>query len=227
MIPGRIVALALAVALLFGAGVTVAATRDSDNQSATGAPPAIDRAETTTSSTALPTTTVTPETSTTQSPERTTTTRQATTTVVRPTTTTRPRASTTTTTATLRDCAAAQIEVRATTGKRTYAPTEQVTFESTLRNRSTTACTYVGYTFQATFADPAGRRIIEVITVADERAPKPLVPGAVLTGAVPFDQGACQQQPCPTLTPGPGYSATASWGFPGGPYLASATFTLG
>jgi hypothetical protein len=127
----------------------------------------------------------------------------------------------------LRDCTAAQIEVTATTDKRSYAPTEQVKFESTLRNRSSTACFYVGYTFAATFADPGGRRIIEVITVADEPVPKTLAPGAVLTGSVPFDQATCQQQPCPTLTRGAGYSATASWGFPGGPYLASATFSLG
>ncbi len=203
----------------------MAAIRDPDTESEAGAPPVTDPPQSTTSSTALPsTTTIPPETSTTQVAAQTTTTRRVTTTVVRPTSTT--RAPTTTTTATLRDCTAAQIEVTATTDKRSYAPTEQVKLESTLRNRSSTACSYVGYTFQATFADPGGRRIIESTTVADERTPRPLVPGAVLTGSVPFDQGACQQQPCPPLTRGTGYSVTAVWGFPGGPYLASATFAL-
>ena len=215
-------ALALAALLLLGAGIGVAATRDPDDESDAAAI----QPEVTTSTVAPSTTTVPAETTTTQGFATTTTARPVTTTVVRATTTTTRRASTTTTTATARDCIANQIEVAATTDRASYPPSEQILFQSTLRNRSSTPCFYAGYEFQATFADPAGRRIIEFKTVSPGTR-SPLAPGAVLTGSVPFDPRACQTQPCPTLTPGPGYSVTATWGLAGGPYQARATFALG
>lgn len=216
-------ALGLAALLLGGAGIGVAATREPDKDSEA----AIDQPElTTTSSTAAASTTTIPDTTTTQVVATTATTRGAPTTVVRPTTTTAPRAPATTTTTAARNCTAAQIEVAATTDKRSYVPGEQVIFSSTLRNRSSTTCFYAGYRFQATFADPAGRRIIE-FDMDSPGTRSPLAPGAVLTGSVPFDQGACQAQPCPTLRPGPGYSVTATWSFAGGPYQARATFAVG
>lgn len=210
--------------VLAGAGVVAAITHEDDDDRAltaqessttTSAP------ETTTSSTEPPATTTTTGGATT------TTARVTTTTAARATTSTTRRVTTTTVNTAGQDCTAAQIEVTATTDKRSYGPTEQVKLESRLRNRSTTACSYVGYVFRATFADPAGRTIIEVNTVADPRARTTLVPDAVLTGSVPFDQRTCQTQPCPILTPGSGYTATARWSFPGGPYDATTTFALG
>jgi len=124
------------------------------------------------------------------------------------------------------DCTATQIEVAATTDKRSYLPCEQVMFASTLRNRSSTTCFYAGYEFRAIYADPAGRAIIGFDLISPGTR-SPLAPGAVLTGSVPFDQRACNAQPCQTLIPGPGYSVTATWTFQGGPYRAAATFALG
>jgi hypothetical protein len=225
VIPGRIVALGLAALLLAGAGISVAATRDPADDDARG--PAVTRPEVTTTSTTSPETSITsPPTSTTGVVSPPTTTGRTTTTVVRRTTTTTAKPGATTTTATAADCTASQLEVAATTDKRTYAPTEQVRLESTLRNRSSTTCFYAGYTFQADFSDPAGHRILQVGVPAEGSARSALVPGAVLTGSVPWDQRTCQQaQPCPALSPGT-YSATARWIFPGGPFEARVTFAL-
>lgn len=226
VISGRMVAMGLAALLLGGAGIAVAATRDPDTKVASGAPePVNPQPEVTTSSTAPPSTTSTSPPTTQVEVPSTTARRATTTTVARSTTTTGLRASTTSTISSNMPCTAAQIAVAATTDKATYGPTEQVKLESTLRNRSSTACSYTGYTFRATFSDPAGRPIIDSAQIADAFRPTALVPGAVLTATTPFDQRTCQMQPCPPMMPGT-YSATATWTFPGGPFEVRAPFAF-
>ncbi len=228
VVPGRMVAMGLAALLIGGVGIAVAATRDPDTKVASVAPAPVDvQPDVTTSSTVPPSAGNSPPSTsppTTQVEVTSTTARRATTTTVaRLTTTTGPRGSTTSTTT--MPCTAAQIAVTATTDKVTYGSTEQVKLESTLRNRSSTACSYTSYTFRATFADPAGRPIIDSAQIADAFRPTALVPGAVLTATIPFDPRTCQTQPCPPLVAGT-YSAIATWTFPGGPFEVRAPFAF-
>lgn len=223
MIPRQVAALALAALLLGGAGVAAAITHDDGGGEA--AQPALTTTSTlaldTTSTTATieaTTTTVGGATSTTARPGTTTTARQATTTTTR-------SGTTTTTAAGSPDCTASQIEVTATTDRTSYRAGQQVKVDSTLRNRSQATCFYAGHTFQVAIQDAVGRTIItfEIATPGGTRSP--FVPGATLTGSVPWDQRSCQTQPCPQPPPGP-YAAAVKWVFAGGPYEAKAAFSL-
>ena len=222
MIPHRVAALAVAVLVLGGAGLAAAVTRDDDGDTEAAA-------VTTTSIFLADITTTTPDAATTTAAGATSTTARgaATTTTARAgtTTTTRP-ATTTTTAAPNADCTSAMIEVTATTDQRSYRPDQQVKVDSTLRNRSQTTCFYAGQTFQVAIQDAVGRTIItfEIATPAGATKSS-FVPGATLTGSVPWDQRSCQTQPCPQPPPGP-YSAAVKWTFAGGPYEARAAFTL-
>jgi hypothetical protein len=222
VIPRPVAALALAALLLGGAGVAAAITHDD------GGGEAARTAVTTTSSVVVDTTTTTLEPTTTTAAGVTTTMARdnANTTTSRPARTTTTRAATTTsTTAAASECTRAQIEVTATTDKSSYGPGQQVKVDSTLRNRSRTTCVYAGHTFQVAIQDAAGRTIITFELIAPGPTGTPFVPGATLTGSVPWDQRTCQTQPCPQPPPG-AYSAAAKWTFAGGPYEARAAFTL-
>lgn len=224
MIPRQLAFLGLAALLLAGAGVAAAVTHDDDDSEETAAVTTTTTSFPDTTTSLAPATTTTPP-PTTDAGSTSTTARGATTTTGRATTTTRGAASTTTTAA-IADCTAAQIEVTATTDKPSYAVGQQVVVNSTLRNRSSTACLYSGHTFTVTILSPAGATIIgfDVVTPPGP-AKSRFVPGATLTGSVPWDQRTCQAQPCPQPPPGP-YSAVARWTFAGGPYEARAAFTL-
>ena len=210
-------ALALAALLLGVAGVAVAIVRDDDQTQVAAAPttPTVQPADTTT--TPAPATTTAGVTST--APGATTTT------AARPTTTARPATTSTSTTVPTADCISAQIDVSVTTDQRSYAASQQVKVDSTLRNRSQTTCFYAGHTFQVTIQDAVGRPIMtfEIVTPGTTRSP--FVPGATLTGSVPWDQRSCQTQPCQQPPPGP-YVAAVKWIFAGGPYETRAAFSL-
>lgn len=217
MIPRQVAALAIAALLLAGAGVAAAISHDDGDGDAQAAAP------TTTTSTALVdlTTTLAP------APSTSTTAQAATTTTTRPgtTTTTRPGSTTTTTASPNQDCAPAQVDVSATTDKTTYSPGQQVKVDSTLRNRSQSTCSYAGHTFQVAIQDAVARTIITFEINTPGPARSPFVPGATLTGSVPWDQRSCQAQPCPQPPPGP-YSAAVTWTFAGRTYEARAAFSL-
>jgi hypothetical protein len=215
VISRRVAAIALAALLLGGAGVAAAISRDDGDADDAAAP-------VTTSTLLLPETSTTAAPTSTAGVTSTTAGTATTTTAVRPTTTTRPATSTTSTTT--GDCTSAQIQVTATTDRTTYSAGQQVKVDSTLRNRSQTTCFYAGHTFQVTIQDAVGRPIItfEVVTPAERST---FVPGATLTGSVPWDQRSCQTQPCPQPPPGP-YSAAVKWTFAGGPYETRAAFSL-
>lgn len=221
MIPRRVAAIALAALLLGGAGVAAAISRDDGDSKDAAAPVTTSTfllTETTaTTSAPAPAASIAGVTSTTAGA------RPTTTTAARPTTTTRPATSTTSTTT--GDCTASQIQVTATTDQTSYSAGQQVKVDSTLRNRSQTTCFYAGHTFQVTIQDAVGRPIItfEIVTPGPERST--FVPGATLTGSVPWDQRSCQTQPCPQPPPGP-YSAAVKWTFAGGPYETRAAFSL-
>ncbi len=217
MIPRQAAALALAALLLCGAGVAAAINHDDGDSRAAAAP---------TTSTVGPSTTTDPPQPTSTAGITSTTAGATTTTAARSTTTARPATTTTSTTALgTPDCTAAQIDVAVTTDQRSYATGQQVKVDSTLRNRSQTTCFYAGHTFQVAIQDAVGRPIItfEIATPGTTRSP--FVPGATLTGSVPWDQRSCQAQPCQQPPPGP-YVAAVKWIFAGGPYEARAAFSL-
>ena len=220
MIPRQVAALALAALLLGGAGVAAAITHDDGGgEAAQPAPTTSTLVLDTTITTIEPTTTIVGSvTSTTVRPGTTTTARQATTTTAR-------SGTTTTTAAGSPDCTASQIEVTATTDRTSYPAGQQVKVDSTLRNRSQATCFYAGHTFQVAIQDAVGRTMItfEIATPGGTRSP--FVPGATLTGSVPWDQRSCQNQPCPQPPPGP-YAAAVKWIFAGGPYETKAAFSL-
>lgn len=221
--------LGLAAVLLFGAGVAAAVTHRDDD----GDP--VEQAGVTTSSTVADTTTTVadtttvPATSTTVAPGTTSTTARAatTTTTARAgaTTTTRRPASTTVAPGATPDCTAAQIEVTAMTDKSSYVEGQQVKVDSTLRNRSTTTCYYTGHTFGVTIVDAAGKAINSFNIVTPGPTKSAFVPGATLSGSVPWDQFSCGAPPC-LLPPRGAYAAAVTWIFAGGPYEARAPFLL-
>jgi hypothetical protein len=222
VIPRRMAFLAVAALLLAGAGIAAAAVHDDDD----GTPAALDQSATTTSTTAPePTTTTTepPTTTTSTTPASTTsTTRRGTTTTTR-----RPATTTTPTTAArpVTDCTAAQIEVTAATDKATFGQGEPVRVDSTLRNRSSTACTYSSYNFSATFYDPAGNMVTGYNQHADGFGPTPFGAGQAQAASVSWDRLTCPEPLCKATTPGD-YRVIVTWTFPGGPYTTSRSFRL-
>jgi hypothetical protein len=210
----RMALLALAALLIGGVGVAVAATRDPDKQTtASGAPSPGVEADVTTTTVESPTTTVAVTTTSTPPTTRassTSTTRRVTTTVAR-VTTTKPPASTTTTKPAAPICAPAQIAASVATDKPSYAPGQQITVTSTLRNKSSDTCFYKGYTFRTGFRDEAGHTFVGVGVVNDSMAEVALRPGEAITHSGPWDHPG---------TPAGVYTAVATWNF------GSATYEL-
>lgn len=219
--------LGLAAVLLLGAGVAAAVTHEDDDDDRT------EQASVTTTSTVADTTTSVTATSTIDTTTTTgapgtpsTTARGATTTTTRPgATTTTSAASTTTAPRGTPDCTAAQIEVTAMTDKSSYVEGQQVKVDSTLRNRSTTTCYFTGHTFGVAILDAAGRTINSFNIVTPGPTKSAFVPGATLSGSVPWDQFSCRTPPCFLPPRGP-YAAAVTWIFAGGPYEARAPFVL-
>lgn len=218
MIPRRVAFLGIAALILVVAGIAAAATYENDDDT----PAAVEQPATTTSS--LPeTTTTTLSPSTTAAPASTTTTRAgATTTTRRGATTTTTRA-TTTTTGPITACTTPQIEAAVTTDKASYAIGEPVKIHSTLRNRSTTTCTYPSFVFSATILSPGGATITGFNRQGD--TPGALGAGQAAEAFVTWERVACTSDICPPNTPGD-YTVSVTWNFPGGPYTATVKIKL-
>ena len=220
MIPRRVAFLGLAALILAGAGIAAAATYEDDDDT----PLALEQPAPTTSSSVLDTTTTVAVTSSTTTPAATTTTAGATTTTRRGATTTTTRAgATTTTTAPVAACTPGQMEPAVTTDKASYAIGEPVKIHSTLRNRSTTTCTYPSFVFAATILSPGGATVTGFTRQNDS-------PGAVGAGQaneafVTWERVACTSDICPPNTPGE-YTVSATWNFPGGPYTVTRKIAL-
>jgi hypothetical protein len=217
VIPRRVAFLGLAALVLAVAGIAAAATYEDGDD----IPLAIEQPATTTSSVVADTTTTVAVTSTTATPAPTTTTVARTTTTRRGATTTTRAGATTTTTAPIGPCTTAQIEAAVTTDKASYAQGEQVKIHSTLRNRSTTTCTYPSFIFSATILSPGGATITGFSRQGDGGA---VGAGQANEASVNWDRLGCAPQPCPSA-PGT-YSVEVTWNFPGGPYTATRTFNL-
>ena len=220
MIPRRVAFLGIAALILVVAGIAAAATYEDDDDT----PAAIEQPATTTSS--LPeatTTTLSP--STTAAPASTTTTRAGATTPTRrgATTPTTRVAATTTTTAPIAACTTPQIEAAVTTDKASYAIGEPVKIHSTLRNRSTTTCTYPSFVFSATILSPGGATITGFNRQGD--AAGALGSGQAAEAFVTWERIACTSDICPPNTPGD-YTVSVTWNFPGGPYTATVKMRL-
>ncbi len=220
------VVLGVVAVVLAGAGIGVAATRDSDTEVATGTTTTV--LTTPTTVVEEPTTAVsatsTPPTTAPASPS-TTSRRATTTTVARATTTTAPRATTTTTGASGPTCVAEQFDVKVMTDKPSYAPGQTVQITTTLRNKSATACFYNGYALTMSFKDDAGRMYSGVSVIADSFRDVPLQPGQTLTNSGQWDHRACAEPGCAALPSGP-YYVTASWSIAGSRYDVLISFIL-
>lgn len=224
------VLIAVAAAVLAGAGVVaVAAHEDDDDRPAVEA---LGGDEVTTTITLPPTTTSTtaapPETTTTSPPTttgRTTTTRRTATTA-RPTTTARPGATTTTTpTGTRTLCMAEQIEVSGRPERLDYPAGQPVTLRTTIRNRSSSPCTYRGYSVTMTFLTLAGSPIIGSSVVSDDIEDQTFAPGQSITHTATWDPRNCPTPPCTMPAPGI-YSTESVWSFSGGRYSATQDFVV-
>ena len=227
MIPRRVAFLGMAALILAGAGIAAAATYEDDDDT----PAALEQPATTTTTSVLPpetttTTTINVVFPSTTTPAPTTTVAGATTTTSRPgatTTTPRPGAATTTTTGAIAACTTAQLEVAVTTDKASYGIGEQVRIHSTLRNRSTTTCSYPSFVFATTILSPAGATITGFNRQGD--SPGALGAGQAAEAFVTWDRVACTSDICPPNNPGD-YTVSATWNFPGGPYTATKKIAL-
>jgi hypothetical protein len=216
--------------VLAGSGVVAAAVHDDDKKPlAVAVPATILPRETETSTSTLPTTTTTvaPAATTTSTPP--TTARSSTTTTTRrttatPTTTVVPPTSTTVSAKPA--CTAAQIEVTAATDQASYLPTQTVTVNSTIRNRSSSTCYYLGYTFGVGFFDAEGHSYSGQSLVADVLEETPLAPGQRLTHSVPWDHRQCPVTITCGALPAGNYSAKVTWVFPGGPFERTVPVVL-
>jgi hypothetical protein len=211
---------AVAALLLAGAGIAAAATR---NPAAEEDTPAAAPATTTTvpapTSTSASTSTASAPTSTSTTVGTTTTTSRRTTTTTttrRPVTTTAPPQSTSIT-APAPQCTPAQIQVTATATRPSYGPGENAEVTTVLRNRSSTPCSYNGYTVEVTFRDAAGAAFGGGSIVADTFRPVPLAAGATLTHTEPWRH---------IFQPAGPHTGTATWQFAGNRYEATASFQL-
>jgi hypothetical protein len=230
-----VLALLVCAVVLAGAGVVAAAVHDNGESNplaesvTTTTVPKPGETSTSVDPGATTTSTPPPAGATTSTPP--TTVRGATTTTatgrttVPPTTTTRPVATSTTVNA-KPACTSAQIEVTAASDRASYLPAEPATITSTIRNRSSSTCYYLGYTFGVAFTDAAGHPYGGQSLVADVLEETALAPGQRLTHTVPWDHRQCPV----TITCGPlpsgTYTATVTWVFPGGPYLRTVPIVL-
>ena len=221
MIPRRVAFLGIAALILVVAGIAAAATYEDDDDT----PAALEQPVTTTTPTLPAETTTTVPVTTTTTPASTTTTRAgATTTTRRGATTTTTRAgATTTTTGPVTACTTPQVEAAVTTDKASYAIGEPVKIHSTLRNRSTTTCTYPSFIFSATILSPGGATITGFNRQGD--APGALGAGQAAEAFVTWERVACTSDICPPNTPGD-YTVSVTWNFPGGPYTATVKMKL-
>jgi hypothetical protein len=220
VIPRRVAFLGLAALILAVAGIAAAATYSDDDDT----PAAQEQPVTTTTSSVPDTTTTLAVTSTsTTPPAPSTTIRGTTTTTRRGATTTSTRAGATTTTAPIADCTTGQIEAQVTTDKPSYGIGEPVKIHSTLRNRSTTTCTYPSFIFSATILSPGGATITGFNRQGD--APGALGAGQANEAFVTWERIACTSDVCPPNTPGD-YTVSATWNFPGGPYTVTTKIAL-
>lgn len=223
MIPRRVAFLGIAALILAGAGIAAAATYEDDDDT----PAALEQPAPTTTSVLLPettTTTAVAETSTTTPAPSTTVAGAATTTTRRGATTTTARpGATTTTTGAVAACTTAQLEAAVTTDKASYGIGEQVRIHSTLRNRSTTPCSYPSFVFAATILSPGGATVTSFSRQGD--SPGAVGPGQANEAFVTWDRVACTSDICPPNNPGE-YTVSATWNFPGGPYTATRKIIL-
>jgi hypothetical protein len=228
-----VLALLVCAVVLAGAGIVAAAVHDDGGKplaasvpTTTVVPPGetstsvVPGGATTTSNAPAPASTSIPPTTA----RRTTTTVTGRTTVA-PATTVRP--ATTSTTANAKPpCTAAQIEVTAATDQASYLPAQPVTLTSSIRNRSSSPCYYLGYTFGVAFTDANGSPYGGTSLVADVLEDTPLAPGQRLTHTTPWDHRQCPV----TITCGPlpsgTYTGTVTWVFPGGPYVRTVPIVL-
>lgn len=223
MIPRRVALLGLMALLLAGAGIAAAVTHEDSDET----PTALEQPVETTSSLPAETSTSLPaETSTTAAAP---TSAPATLTTVGPTTTTRAGATTTTARATtttsgpVTACTTPQVVAAVSTDKASYAPGEQVKVFSTLKNTSTTRCSYPSLVFVAAILNPAGATIISFDRT--DASPGTLAPGQSHEASVSWDQISCAPPFCTQSDPGQ-YSVMVTWNYPGGPHTAAAPFVL-
>ena len=217
--------IAVAAVLLAAAGVVAAVAHEDEERAAEvlGEPEVtttLTLPATTTSTTAAP-----PETTTSSPPTttgRTTTTRRTGTTV-RPTTTSRP--ATTTPTGTPQLCTAGQIDISGRPERLDYPAGQPVTLRTTIRNRSSSPCSYQGYAVTMTFLAPGGATIIASSVVADDIEARTFAPGESLTHSATWDPRTCPTPPCAPPAPGI-YSTESVWSFSGGRYSATQDFVL-
>ena len=215
VITRRVTFLAVTVLLLAGAGIAAAATRDpvDDEVTAAAAP------ETTTTEPARPSTSTTSTATSTSTTvvTSTTTTRRATTTTTRRPVATTAAPQPTSTAAPAPTCTAAQIHVTATASRPSYGPGENAEVTTVLRNRSSSSCSYTGYTVEVTFRDSAGAAFGGSTIVADNFRPVPLAAGATLTHTEAWRH---------IFQPAGPRTGTATWQFAGNRYDATASFQL-
>lgn len=218
--------------VLAGSGIVAAAVHDDGGTSATSTvattvPPPSET--TTTTAPTATTTTAAPGATTTSTPGAATTTtrRAATTTTTRRTTTTTAAAGPTSTSVAAKPlCTAAQIEVTAATDQASYLPSQTVTVNSTIRNRSGSTCYYTGYNFGVAFADSAGQAYGGQSLVADVLEATPVAPGERITHSVTWDHRQCPVAITCGALPAGSYSAKVTWVFPGGPYERTVAIVL-
>ncbi len=213
---GRAVLVGLAALVVAGAGVVVAATREPASDVV-----AVGPTSTTPTSTIPSSTTSTVVGVTTTALPATTARPASPTTTARPATTTTAKPPAPTTTSTARPgvaCTPAQVAVAITTDRPRYGPGQPVHATSTLRNKSSSACTYNGYTFSAAFLDAAGAPVFPVSTlVADSFADVLLQPGQVLSNNGDWDHRSA---------PAGVYTAKGTWVFAGFTYDVTTTLIL-
>lgn len=221
--------------VLAGTGVVAAAVHDDGGTStstaarATTAAVPSDNATSTTEAVTTTTSTVAPAATSTSTPP--TTARRGTTTTTRrpagPTTTAAPGATATSTTVSAKPaCTSAQIEVTAASDQASYLPSQTATISSTIRNRSSSTCYYLGYNFGVAFTDKAGATYGGQSLVSDVLEDTPLAPGQRITHTVTWDHRQCPVTITCGALPAGAYTATVTWVFPGGPYVRSVPVIL-
>jgi hypothetical protein len=221
----RLLALGVAALLLAGTGIGIATTRDPEiTEVATevAEPPTSTSstlpAPTATTATSVPATTTSRSPSTTVRVTATTTRMETTTTAARPPITRPPPATTTTRKPpALVACSPADVTVTIVTDRPSYGPGELVTANSTLRNRSGSACTYRGYTFTGEFRDAAGIPWAGGEATADATADVTLAPAEPIVQTMPWHHVLSSAGVC---------TVVAAWRFAGQTFEVSTTFAL-
>ena len=112
-------------------------------------------------------------------------------------------------------CGPSYLEAVARSDRPVYEASDLISLSGSVRNSSSTRCTYGSYTF-STKIRLDGRDVWSVSTTTGNETGAPLAPGdALLAASSPWDRRGpgCGDTPCP-----PGrYTAVLSWSFDGGP----------